>query len=76
MDVRSYESLFDRIASHGTLVVGVDKEISLLSINYPKLGAQLLNVVNYINDDTKLKQQLVNIGINATILKSKKIIGG
>ncbi len=75
MDISSYESLFEHAASHGTIVVGLDKELQLTGIVYSSLGAAVKLPTAWINSP-EFDQLLSGAGAHGTQRRGTKLIGG
>jgi hypothetical protein len=75
MEITSYESLFEHAASHGTIVVGLDKELQLLKIVYSSLGAAVKLPTAWINS-AEFDRLLSGAGAHGTQRRGTKLIGG
>jgi hypothetical protein len=75
MDIKSYESLFEHVASHGTIVVGLDKQLQLTGIVYSSLGAAVKLPTAWINS-ADFDQLLLGAGAHGAQRRGTKLIGG
>ena len=74
--IEEYKQVLSQIASHGVIIIGVDRKFKLQPVvNYTYLASSLQTVINYYNQG-QLASALLNASITTAGIPGNLLVGG